>query len=80
MVKISLSAQISHVYQKTGDVIVMMTVEITPTSKTVVSISIRGRKGGSCAQFTAIKDGKSRITIITFRVSRFTENNIVEEE
>ena len=36
--------------------------------------------GGSCAQFTAIKDGKSRITIITFRVSQFTENNIVNEE
>ena len=30
--------------------------------------------------FTAIKDGKSRITIITFRVSQFTENNIVNEE
>ena len=43
-------------------------------------ISKRGRKGGSCAQFTAIKDGKSRITIIAFRVSRFTENNIVDEE
>ena len=40
----------------------------------------RGRKGGSCAQFTAIKDGKSRVTIITFRLSQFTENNIVSEE
>ena len=42
--------------------------------------SKRGRKGGSCAQFTAIKDGKSRVTIITFRLSQFTENNIVNEE
>ena len=28
----------------------------------------------------AHRDGKSRITIITFRVSQFTENNIVNEE
>ena len=40
---------------------------------------MRGRKGGSCAQFTSIKGGKSRITIITFRVSQFTENNIVHQ-
>ena len=40
---------------------------------------MRGRKGGSCAQFTSIKGGKSRITIITFRVSQFTENNIVNQ-
>ena len=42
----------------------------------------RGRKGGgmSCAQFTAIIDGKSRNMIITFRVSRFMENNIVNED
>ena len=36
--------------------------------------------GGSCAQFTAIEDGKSRIPIITFRVSQFTENNIVNNK
>ena len=36
--------------------------------------------GGACAQFASIKDDKSRITIITFRVSQFTENNIVNEE
>ena len=41
---------------------------------------MRGRKGGSCAQFTSIKGGKSQITIITFRVSQFTENNVVKEE
>ena len=41
---------------------------------------MRGRKGVSCAKFTAIKDGKSRITIITSRVSQFTENSIVNGE
>ena len=40
----------------------------------------RGRKGGgSCAQFTAIKNSKSRITAINFRVSRFTGNNMIDE-
>ena len=36
--------------------------------------------GGSCGQFTANKDGKLRITTITFRVLKFTENSIVNEE
>lgn len=39
-VKTSLFARISHVYQKIGDVTVMMIAEITQTSKIVVSISI----------------------------------------
>ena len=49
-------------------------------NKVILPGVMRGRKGGSCAQFTTIKDGKSRITIITFRVSQFTKNNIVNEE
>lgn len=40
----------------------------------------RGRKGGSRAQFTAIKKRKSRNTIINFRVSRFTENKLTHEK
>lgn len=40
MAKISLFVRILRVYQKIGDVTVMMIAEITPTSKTVVSISI----------------------------------------
>ena len=39
----------------------------------------RGRKGGSCAQFTAIKNSKSRITAINFRVSLFMGNNMIDE-
>ena len=39
-----------------------------------------GGGGRSCGQFTAFKDGMLRITTITFRVSQFTENNIVNEE
>ena len=48
----------------------------------------RGRKGGSCAQFTAIKIIKiiktikiikSWITAINFQVSRFTGNNMIDE-
>ena len=36
---------------------------------------IRGRKGVSCAQFTAIKDGKSRIAIITlWKITSLTRN------
>lgn len=41
---------------------------------------LRGRKGGSRAQFTAIKKRKSRNTIINFRVSRFTENKLTHEK
>ena len=42
----------------------------------------RGRKGGgggSCAQSTAIKNSKSRITAINFRVSQFMGNNMIHE-
>ena len=42
------------------------------------SAAVKG--GGSCTQFTAIKDGKSRIKIITIRVSQIAESNIVNEE
>lgn len=41
---------------------------------------MRGRKGVSRAQFTAIKKRKSRNTIINFRVSRFTENKLTHEK
>ena len=49
-------------------------------SKVIVRGVMRGREGGSSAQFSAIKDGKTRITIFTFRVSQFTENKIIKEE
>lgn len=44
--------------------------------------AVRERGGGEgvCAQFTAIKYGKSWIMVINFQVSWFTENNIIDEE